>query len=140
MKAPKLLGLTLTALLLGACAGESAESLSVASETWVLIEGKVDGQPLNVDDGEVTLSFVGGEAMVGNGSVNNYRAPVAISGGRIEHTGPLITTRMAGPIPAMKLESEYLSALSEAEALQRNGDSLTITGDGDTLTFTLKTP
>ena len=138
MKSSILTGLVLSALLLGACAGESAESLSVGTETWVLVDGQVDGQPLKVDNGKITLSFVDGEAMVGNGSVNNYRAPVAISGGRIEHTGPLITTRMAGPMPAMKLESEYLSALGEAETLERSGDKLTITGEGDELHFTLK--
>ena len=138
MKTSILTGLALSTLLLGGCAGESADSLSVETETWVLVEGQVDGKPLDVSNGEITLSFVDGEAMVGNGSVNNYRAPVAISGGRIEHTGPLITTRMAGPMPAMKLESEYLSALGEAEALQRNGNTLIITGEGDELTFSLK--
>ncbi|MBV7435347.1 META domain-containing protein [Cardiobacteriaceae bacterium TAE3-ERU3] len=138
MKASILTGLAFSALLLGACAGESADSLSVESETWVLVEGQVDGQPLDLSNGEITLSFVDGEAMVGNGSVNKYRAPVAISGGSIKHTGPLITTRMAGPIPAMKLESEYLSALGEAESLQRSGNNLVITGEGDELHFTLK--
>ena len=39
---------------------------------------------------------------------------------------------------AMELESAYLSALGEAEALQRNADKLTITGEGDVLNFTLK--
>lgn len=138
MKTSILTGLVCSALFLGACAGESAQSLSVATETWVLVKGQVDGRPLNLENGKITLSFVDGEAMVGNGSVNNYRAPVAISGGRITHTGPLITTRMAGPIPAMKLESEYLSALGEAEVLQRNGNDLTISGEGDELNFRLE--
>lgn len=138
MRMAQVIGLCSGALVLGACSGASIDDLSVPEETWILTSAQVDGQPLKLDGNEVTLSFVGGEAMVGNSAVNKYRAPVAISGGKINHTGPLITTRMAGPIEAMQLESAYLSALGEAEVLQRQGDQLTITGEGDELRYTLK--
>lgn len=128
----------LGALLLGACAGESIDSLSVPTETWVLADGVVDGQPLMTANGKVTLSFVDGEAIVGNATVNHYRAPVSIANGQIKHTGPLITTSMAGPIQAMELESRYLTALGDAKAIQRNGNRLTIIGDGDELHFVLE--
>ena len=61
--------------------------------------------------------------------------PVKIRGGNIEHPEPPTTTLMAGPVEAMRLESDYLEAMSAVKHLKREGDSLTISGDNSELQF-----
>lgn len=130
------------ALLLAGCGGTNMSSLSGDKTTWLLHNAQIDGQTITVDspDYPVTLSFADGEAMVGNSAVNKYRAPVTIDSGKIRHTGPIITTRMAGPMPAMRLESAYLKALNKADSIQQSGDTLIISGAGNKLIFTPQQP
>ena len=134
----------ITALLLAACQGSTADALKVADDNgnhqpgsgeWVLVAGQVKGQALNVQDGKVTLKQ-DKDAFVGVSAINHYRVPVKIRGNTIEHTDePPTTTLMAGSMEAMRLESDYLEAMSAAKTLKREGDQLTISGDGIELQF-----
>ena len=134
----------LAALLLAACQGSTADALKITDDNgnsqpgsgeWVLVAGQINGKNLNVQDGKVTLKQ-DKDAFVGVSAVNHYRVPVKIRGNNIEHAAePPTTTLMAGSIEAMRLESDYLEAMSAAKTLKREGDQLTISGDGIELQF-----
>lgn len=128
-----------TALVLSACqttAPIRSTTAEEVGETWQLTQGVVKGKALQLVSGhEITLSFYANEAFVGRSAVNNYRVPVKISGSRIEQTGPVITTMMAGSMPAMQLESDYLSAISVVDKISRNGDKLRISGENIQLDY-----
>ena len=143
-KMPKIASL-MTALLLAACqAGvsgapqttdNSGNSSNSSSSKWILVAGKVKGKPLNTQDGKITLKQ-DKDAFTGISAINHYRVPVKIRGNTIEHPDePPTTTLMAGSIEAMRLESDYLEAMSAAKTLKREGDQLTISGDGIELQF-----
>ena len=132
----KIAGLV-TALLLAACQG----SVSGASQTtdnsggkWLLVAGTVQGKPLNTQDGKITL-IQREDAFTGVSAINHYRVPVKIHDGRIEHTEPPTTTLMAGPAETMRLERDYLDAISVVKTLKHESDRLTISGDGIKLQF-----
>ena len=134
--------LTLTAAaLLAACqsgaggAPQVADDNHDASGQWVLVAGQLNGKALNVQDGTVTLNQ-GKDAFTGVSAVNHYRVPVKIRGNNIEHLDePPTTTLMAGPVEAMRLESDYIEAMSAAKTLKREDDRLIISGDGIELQF-----
>ena len=135
--------LTLTAAaLLAACQSGAGGAPQIAdsgqpnaSGQWVLVAGQLNGKALNVQDGTVTLNQ-GKDAFTGVSAVNHYRVPVKIRGNNIEHLDePPTTTLMAGPMEAMRLESDYLEAMRVVNNLKREGDQLTISGDGIELQF-----
>ncbi|MFC2406828.1 MAG: META domain-containing protein, partial [Cardiobacterium sp.] len=121
----------LGATLLAACQADSNPGNISAGDSprsgsqWVLVAGQLNGKPLNVQDGTVTLTQEK-DAFTGVSAINHYRVPVKIRGGNIEHPEPPTTTLMAGPVEAMRLESDYLEAMSAVKHLKREGDSLTI--------------
>ena len=120
----------LGATLLAACQADSNPGNISAGDSprsgsqWVLVAGQLNGKPLNVQDGTVTLTQEK-DAFTGVSAINHYRVPVKIRGGNIEHPEPPTTTLMAGPVEAMRLESDYLEAMSAVKHLKREGDSLT---------------
>ena len=131
----------LGATLLAACQADSNPGNISAGDSprsgsqWVLVAGQLNGKPLNVQDGTVTLTQEK-DAFTGVSAINHYRVPVKIRGNTIEHPDePPTTTLMAGSIEAMRLESDYLEAMSAAKTLKREGDQLTISGDGIELQF-----
>ena len=130
----------LGATLLAACQADSNPGNISAGDSprsgsqWVLVAGQLNGKPLNVQDGTVTLTQEK-DAFTGVSAINHYRVPVKIRGGNIEHPEPPTTTLMAGPVEAMRLESDYLEAMSAVKHLKREGDSLTISGDNSELQF-----
>ena len=142
-KMPKIASL-MTALLLAACqAGvsgasqttdNSGNSSNSSGSQWVLVAGQLNGKPLNVQDGTVTLPQEK-DAFTGVSAINHYRVPVKIHDGRIEHTEPPTTTLMAGPAETMRLERDYLDAISVVKTLKHESDRLTISGDGIKLQF-----
>ena len=131
----------LGATLLAACQADSNPGTISAGDSprsgsqWVLVAGQLNGKPLNVQDGTVTLTQEK-DAFTGVSAINHYRVPVKIRGNTIEHPDePPTTTLMAGPMEAMRLESDYLEAMSVVNNLKREGDQLTISGDGIELQF-----
>ena len=130
----------LGATLLAACQADSNPGNISAGDSprsgsqWVLVAGQLKGKTLNVQDGKITLKQEK-DAFTGVSAINHYRVPVKIRGGNIEHPEPPTTTLMAGPVEAMRLESDYLEAMSAVKHLKREGDSLTISGDNSELQF-----
>jgi len=133
----------MTALLLAACQSGASDALKITDDhgnspqhggEWILVAGQVKGKTLNVQDGKITLKQ-DKDAFTGISAINHYRVPVKIRGGNIEHPEPPTTTLMAGPVEAMRLESDYLEAMSAVKHLKREGDSLTISGDNSELQF-----
>ena len=134
----------ITALLLAACQSGASDALKITDDhgnspqhggEWILVAGQVKGKTLNVQDGKITLKQ-DKDAFTGISAINHYRVPVKIRGNTIEHTDePPTTTLMAGSMEAMRLESDYLEAMSAAKTLKREGDQLTISGDGIELQF-----
>ena len=131
------------ALLLAACQSGASDALKITDDhgnspqhggEWILVAGQVKGKTLNVQDGKITLKQ-DKDAFTGISAINHYRVPVKIRGGNIEHPEPPTTTLMAGPVEAMRLESDYLEAMSAVKHLKREGDSLTISGDNSELQF-----
>ena len=133
----------MTALLLAACQSGASDALKITDDhgnspqhggEWILVAGQVKGKTLNVQDGKITLKQ-DKDAFTGISAINHYRVPVKIRGSNIEHPEPPTTTLMAGPVEAMRLESDYLEAMSAVKHLKREGDSLTISGDNSELQF-----
>jgi heat shock protein HslJ len=62
--------------------------------------------------------------------VNTYRGSVVPGPGGSIAFGPMATTRMAGPEPAMRAEGNYLQLLASAKAYRVNGNRLTLYGSG----------
>ena len=61
----------------------------------------------------VTARFDNGRVS-GNGGCNNYSGPFQVGDASLEVTaGPMVSTRMACPEPAMEVESRYLGSLQE---------------------------
>ena len=126
----------MTALLLAACQSGASDALKITDDhgnspqhggEWILVAGQVNGK--------ITLKQ-DKDAFTGISAINHYRVPVKIRGNTIEHPDePPTTTLMAGPIEAMRLESDYLEAMSVVNNLKREGDQLTISGDGIELQF-----
>ncbi len=141
----RLLPLFIFALFLGACnAGNGEDELlapfrreeaSAAEPYWRLLQGTLAGKAFSSDDANVTLVFDDNH-LYGYSGVNRYRAPVSVKGHHIVLNGPIITTRMAGPLAAMRLESDYLSALRKITRYRRDGERLQMRGDdGVVLSF-----
>jgi heat shock protein HslJ len=63
----------------------------------------------------ITASFAEG-AIAGNSAVNRYSGPYTTGSGNVFSVGPLAATRMAGPEPAMRAETAYLTLLGEARS------------------------
>ena len=136
----------MTALLLAACQSGASDALKITDDhgnspqhggEWILVAGQVKGKTLNVQDGKITLKQ-DKDAFTGISAINHYRVPVKIRGNTIEHPDePPTTTLMAGPMEAMRLESDYIKALNATKTIRREGNTLTLSGDGIELRYRL---
>lgn len=107
----------------------TGENAIEADNDWQFLEGALAGQTFRADGSEeITLVFHDGR-LYGRSGVNQYSAPVKVTGQSITLTGPIITTRMLGLRAAMRLENDYLSALSEVSYYRRSGAKLRLFGD-----------
>lgn len=75
------------------------------------------------------VEFTADGQVQGFSSVNSFHGPYAEADGTIEF-GPVVSTRMAGPEPAMALESALFAVLAGAQPIALDGDVLTL-GSGD---------
>ena len=99
--------------------------------SWTLVE--IAGSA-PAGDARPTLVFAAdGTTVSGNAGCNRFNGAVAIDGGSIDF-GPLASTRMACPEPAMSVESAYLGALDGAATWRMEGSQLVLEG-ATTLTF-----
>ena len=114
---------------------------SLDNATWVL---QSYGQPGNLKsvlkDSEVTALFDGAKGQVaGSAGVNRYSGSYELKGNRLFITGPLASTRMAGPQPLMDQETEFLKLLQAAESCQIDDSRLQINCGQPMLIFAKKT-
>ena len=82
------------------------------------------GSPLP-DDVASTIEFGGDGRVAGDAGVNRFGGSYRVEGDAIE-LGPLHSTRMAGPEPAMRQEREFLTALSGRRSFAIDGEALVI--------------
>jgi heat shock protein HslJ len=84
----------------------------------------IGGAPLR-NDVASTIVFDGDGRVTGDAGVNRFGGPYHIDGDTIE-LGPLFSTRMAGPEPAMRQEQDFLAALSGRRPFAIDGEALVI--------------
>jgi heat shock protein HslJ len=107
--------------LLAACATSPAPRL--AGTTWRLSAWSVSS--LRADEFEITARFADG-GVSGRSAVNTYTGAVTIGPGNAIAFGPMATTRMAGPEPAMRAEGIYLRLLGDARSWSIDDGKLTL--------------
>lgn len=105
--------------------------------TWALLQVGDTGMHGGF---QVPTLAISGDSVSGFAGVNRFTGQLASEGPFL--FGPLATTRMAGPGPAMKLETRYLAALQQATGWQveGEGDSLMLTSDGNVLATFYRSP
>ena len=92
--------------------------------SWTLVE---IGGSAPAGDAKPTLVFGTDGGVSGNSGCNTFNGTVTIDGSTIEF-GPLATTRMACPAPAMIVESAYLAGLDGASTWRMDGSQLVLEG------------
>jgi len=92
--------------------------------SWTLVE---IGGSAPAGDAKPTLVFGTDGTVTGNSGCNTFNGTVTIDGSTIEF-GPLATTRMACPAPAMIVESAYLAGLDGASTWRMDGGQLLLEG------------
>jgi heat shock protein HslJ len=110
----------LMAVALSACASTPPrpEGIEWRLEGWSLSSQRADAFP-------ITARFADG-SVAGRSAVNTYRGPANFSAGNTLAIGPIATTRMAGPEPAMRAEHAYLQLLGDARQWRLDGDRLVL--------------
>jgi len=91
---------------------------------------------LRPSDFAISAKFDGGQ-ISGNGGVNSYSGPYEVGPGDSFSVGPLASTRMAGPEPAMRAESGYMTLLGQAKTYKIADGKLTLydAGGNESLSF-----
>ena len=113
--------------VLAACSSPSTGgggTTTLPGTSWTLVE-IAGSEPAG--DATPTLAFGTDGTVSGNAGCNTFNGTVTIEGDSIEF-GPLATTRMAFPDPAMSVEAAYLAALDGATTWRINGSQLILEG------------
>ena len=96
-----------------ALVGCSDTSGSLDGTQWRLTEWTLS--PPNPADFTITAKFTNRE-VAGNSGVNMYRGPYLLGPGNAFSIGRVAGTLMAGPEPAMRAETAYLTLLGQAKS------------------------
>jgi heat shock protein HslJ len=116
--------LALAFVLAGAgCGGSGKDGASLDGTQWRLVGWSLSS--LDPNDFGITATFADGQ-ISGASAVNSYGGPYTTGPGTAFSTGDLASTMMAGPEPAMRAETAYLTLLREAAAFKLSGDTLTL--------------
>ena len=93
---------------------------AVKDTTFLLVRMVVNSSNLALDpNSPITLSLAADGHVSGSAAINRYHGGYTLSNdGNFALTGPLVTTRMAGPPELMALEDSFLGALGKVTALQ----------------------
>jgi len=83
----------------------------------------------------VTLVFGTDGSVSGNGGCNTYNGSVAVDGDAISF-GPLMSTQMACPQPAMDQETQLFAALAASTTFSIGGSTLTLRDGGGAMQVT----
>ena len=121
--AKALAAVLLVVLWLVALAGCASESSPLEGTDWRLSEWTVSS--LSPADFTITAQFAGGQ-ISGNSGVNSYSGPCEVGPGDGFEVGDIAGTTMAGPEPAMRAETIYLTLLREARSFVVDESRLTL--------------
>jgi heat shock protein HslJ len=122
-----LVAVVLIAVGFGVQAGCSSAGSSLDGTRWKLTGWTLNS--LNPADFTITAKFAEGQ-ISGNSGVNTYGGPYKAGPGAAFSVGPLASTEMAGPEPAMRAETAYLTLLGQAESYKMAGGVLTLYDGG----------
>lgn len=104
-------------------AGCSREGDPLEGTEWRLGEWTLSSS--SPADFTITAGFADG-TISGRSGVNSYSGPYSVGSGNSFTVGPLASTQMAGPKPAMRAESAYMELLAQAGSYELNENRLTL--------------
>jgi putative lipoprotein len=110
---------------------------TLAGATWTLVS--LGGQPLPQGTRSPTAVF-DGVRLSGLGGCNRYTGQVQDRGPGAITVGPMASTKMACPPPAMEVESRYFAILGQVTQYRVAGSRLVLSGPSGELTFERATP
>jgi len=111
----------------GSSGGGSTGGNSLDGTQWRLTEWTLSS--LSPAEFTITAKFAGGQVS-GNSGVNSYSGPYDLGPGNAFSVGQLAVTQMAGPEPAMRAESAYLTLLAQAKSFKTADGKLTLYDQG----------
>ena len=124
----KTLGVALfIAVSLVAGVGCSSAGSTLDGTQWKLTGWSLSS--LVPSDFAISAKFDGGQ-ISGKGGVNRYGGPYKLGPGGAFSVGPLASTRMAGPEPAMRAEGAYKTLLGQARSYKLAEGRLTLFDEG----------
>jgi heat shock protein HslJ len=130
---PGLAAMLLLSLLPIAVTACSAAGSPLEGTQWRLAGWSVSS--LYAGDWAITAKFSGGRVS-GFSGVNTYSGRFTAGPADALSAGPLATTLMAGPEPAMRAEQIFTSLLTQATAYKISGSTLTLySGHAESLIF-----
>ena len=112
----------------------SPDAGSLDGTQWLLNGWSVSSlDPANFT---ITADFAEGQ-ISGNSGINSYSGPYTTGPGDAFSTGPLASTMMAGPEPAMRAEAAYAKLLSEVVSYLVTPETLLLNdaGGNESLVF-----
>ena len=118
----------------------SAETTSLkklAGVTWTLVS--LGGEPVPQGTRLPTIAFDGAR-IAGLGGCNRYTGQIQETAPGTIAVGPVASTKMACPPPAMDVEGRFFSALAQATQYRLAGPRLVLSGPSGELAFERATP
>ncbi|HZW99243.1 MAG TPA: META domain-containing protein [Trueperaceae bacterium] len=110
-------------------------------ETWSLVSVTFEGVEAPVRAGQDTAFSVNVDgSLAGSVGCNQIVATAELEPGGAVSFGPVTSTLMACPDPAMSLERTFVAALEAVESYVREGGTVTLTGADAEVVFTQVTP
>jgi putative lipoprotein len=121
-------------LALIALIGCAPERNELEGTQWRLTEWTLSS--LDPREFGITAAFADGQ-ISGHGGVNSYGGPYTLGSRQSFKVGSIASTEMAGPEPAMRAESAYLTLLGQARSYRVDAGRLTLfdAGGNESLIF-----
>jgi len=113
-------------------ANETPPLAKLAGVTWTLVS--LNGQP--VPQGmRIPTAMFDGARLAGLGGCNRYSGQIQEQAPGTIAIGPLASTKMACPPPAMDVEGRYFAILDKVTQYRLAGSRLVLSGPSGELTF-----
>ena len=110
---------------------------TLAGVTWTLVS--LGGEPVPQGTRSPTIAFDGAR-VAGLGGCNRYTGQVQETAPGTVAIGPIASTKMACPPPAMDVESRFFAILAQATQYRLAGPRLVLSGPAGELAFERATP
>jgi heat shock protein HslJ len=123
----KTLAVLLSVVALVALTGCASEGSPLEGTSWRLSGWSVSS--LDPADLTITARFADGQ-ISGNSGVNSYGGPYEAGPGDTLSVGEIASTTMAGPEPAMRAETAYMTLLGQARSFKVADGRLTLYDEG----------